>query len=395
MPSFSNAAASAERAETAAASVSAIQLPVDTASGAIASFPDGADGVPVEALTVALEPVQDLNGQSSPYPSGGQMWNEQWEEGIYDSTTGEKVTNSNNIRSVGKFSVNAQTTYYAYIGASGKRLKVCYYASDESFISWEAKAKQTFTTPANCAYVAFSTLDSYGTTYLNDISFNSSSTDTAYHPYANICPITGHTAAQVWREATYDTTAQPQITIQLGQTVYGGTLDVVQGVLTVDRAIITLDGTQSISIVNWRPTSRGVGWVYPYSLTNNKLERSDANMPKLVSDSLPTITYGTAFQGTSVGVTTLATTGTTSYGLVVRTADASLTTASAINAYLSAHPIAVCYELATPITIQLTPNELTTLLGTNNIWSDSGDVSVEYRADIQLYIQKMIAEALA
>jgi hypothetical protein len=170
---------------------------------------------------------------------------------------------------------------------------------------------------------------------------------------------------------------------------FGGTLDVVSGELVVDRAMITLDGTQNISIANWRPTSSGVGWVYPYSLTNNKVERSDANMPKVISDSLPTITYATAFQGTSIGVTTLASTGSTSYGLVVRTSDASLTTASAINAYLSANPITVCYELANPQTIQLTPQEVELLTGTNNVWSD-GDVTLVYSADIQKWVEKKL-----
>ena len=38
----------------------------DTASGDIASFPDGADGLPVKDLTVSIEPVQDLHGYDSP-----------------------------------------------------------------------------------------------------------------------------------------------------------------------------------------------------------------------------------------------------------------------------------------------------------------------------------------
>ena len=50
----------------------------------------------------------------------------------------------------------------------------------------------------------------------------------------------------------------------------------------------------------------------------------------------------------------------------------------------------VCYELATPQTYQLTPQEaITTLLGQNNVWVDCGPVSVEYPADTKLYIQKI------
>ena len=44
---------------------------IDTASGSIASFPDGADSIPVKNLTVAIEPVQDLHGYDHPWPAGG------------------------------------------------------------------------------------------------------------------------------------------------------------------------------------------------------------------------------------------------------------------------------------------------------------------------------------
>ena len=43
----------------------------DTASGPIASFPDGADGIPVKDMTVQIEPVQDLHGYENPWPAGG------------------------------------------------------------------------------------------------------------------------------------------------------------------------------------------------------------------------------------------------------------------------------------------------------------------------------------
>ena len=40
----------------------------------------------------------------------------------------------------------------------------------------------------------------------------------------------------------------------------------------------------------------------------------------------------------------------------------------------------VVYPLATPITIPLTATEISTLQGENNVWADSGDVTVEYLA---------------
>lgn len=42
----------------------------DTASGSIASFPDGAKNMPM-AVKVGIEPVQDLHGYENPWPAGG------------------------------------------------------------------------------------------------------------------------------------------------------------------------------------------------------------------------------------------------------------------------------------------------------------------------------------
>lgn len=44
---------------------------LETASGAIASFNDGADGMPIKKLVAQIEPVQDLHGYSNPWPAGG------------------------------------------------------------------------------------------------------------------------------------------------------------------------------------------------------------------------------------------------------------------------------------------------------------------------------------
>ncbi len=47
--------------------------------------------------------------------------------------------------------------------------------------------------------------------------------------------------------------------------------------------------------------------------------------------------------------------------------------------------------LAEPLVIQLDPVTVTTLLGQNNVWADTGDSTVAYRADTKLYIQKINA----
>ena len=57
--------------------------------------------------------------------------------------------------------------------------------------------------------------------------------------------------------------------------------------------------------------------------------------------------------------------------------------------------VQLVYELATPIEVDLTPTEITTLLGTNNIFADCGDTTVDYYADPTLFVNKKIAAAVA
>ena len=46
--------------------------------------------------------------------------------------------------------------------------------------------------------------------------------------------------------------------------------------------------------------------------------------------------------------------------------------------WLSNNPLQVAYQLETPIAYQLTPQQIKTIIGRNNIWSDAGDVEVQY-----------------
>lgn len=51
----------------------------------------------------------------------------------------------------------------------------------------------------------------------------------------------------------------------------------------------------------------------------------------------------------------------------------------------------LCYPLTTPTKLSITSQDIPTLLGENNIFSNCGDVEVKYCADIGLYIDKKIS----
>jgi hypothetical protein len=78
----------------------------------------------------------------------------------------------------------------------------------------------------------------------------------------------------------------------------------------------------------------------------------------------------------------------------------NISTEAEMNAWLAEQKTAgtpVCYavQLVNATTYELSAEQITTLLGVNNIWCDTGDTSVEYRADTKLYIDNKFAELQA
>ena len=148
------------------------------------------------SVLAPFSPIQSLNGQANPYPPGGspQRWDEDWEVGNYDSSTGQKNPVTNQIRNKNYIPVIPNTTYYFKTNTNSR---VLYYQSDKTYINSELKKDATFTTPADCYYINFHLETGYGTTYNHDISINYPSTNHDYHPYSNFCPISGWTGCDV------------------------------------------------------------------------------------------------------------------------------------------------------------------------------------------------------
>lgn len=66
------------------------------------------------------------------------------------------------------------------------------------------------------------------------------------------------------------------------------------------------------------------------------------------------------------------------------------TTTEAIRAWLAVKHPQFVFQYETPVTVQLPPRAVKTLLGENNLWADTGNVTVKYRADLGLYIDKKV-----
>jgi len=197
----------------------------------------------------------------------------------------------------------------------------------------------------------------------------------------NIRPIRGWDAVKVYHsgENTEEAT-EYYISLTSAGTVYGGTLDVVSGELTVDKAIVDL-GT-----LNW-VLENGV-----FRLNTDigaKKETNQNAVANMVCSNYKTISQK-AMSNADSSVKAIA---GLNWSNGVRVLDGSYSTALAFKTAMAG--VQLVYELATPTVHSLTPTEIKSLLSINNVWSDAGDVEVEYRADTKLYIDKRLAEVTA
>lgn len=142
-------------------------------------------------------------------------------------------------------------------------------------------------------------------------------------------------------------------------TVYGGTLDVLTGELTVDKVLATYTGAD---VEGWALTSQGTALYKAQPLIWR------ANMTPICNRYL-----GVA-PGASSSIGNLKCRLSATYSnFIVR--DDDLLDVDAFKASLALNPMQVVFRLATPQTYQLTPQAVDALLGENVVFADTGAVS--------------------
>jgi hypothetical protein len=256
----------------------------------------------------------------------------------------------------GFIDVRGNNVYRLSLAETVSYVVYAWYDRNKNFIlrsNYSGDNMQSLTAPNNAYYVRFTFQQSAAGTYTyTSVQLELGSTATTYEPYqGNTYPITFAAEAG---------------------TVYGGTLDVTNGVLTVDRAGVHLNTLT----FDEHPTATNV--FYTVSLEGRKL-----GVTNIISDMF-------AAAGNSVSSLPIG----RMRGLTNNKGLYFCYQAANVSAFMAAVDNSILvYELAQPQTYQLTPQEVSTLLGTNNIWADCGDVEVEYRADTKLYIQKINAPA--
>ena len=297
--------------------------------------------------------------------------------------------NSPNWITTEKIPCKASTSYTVSADAKATRWQgFVWYDSNGDFISTDnlnsnVNIGLTKTSPSNAAYLIFNiagypgTNDTIAPSDVTYFQLEEGSSSTAYAPYSNICPISGWTQVNV-NHSDADMTNPTTITIDLGQTVYGGKLDVLSGVLTVDRAMVDLGAK------NWYPSTAAGRTRFRTSITDIERISSPNVRASLLCSNYPTKTANQTYQGTT-GVSLQQ----NEADIYIYDPQMESMTGGEFKSAMSG--VQLVYKLATPQTYQLTPTEVATLLGDNTIWADTGDTTAEYCADTKLYIERLTA----
>ena len=341
----------------------------NTASGAIATF-DTSLALPLQDLQIAINAVQESGTPTPSSPklisgftganikvAGSNLWDEEWEAGGLNNNTGEPTT-SNRIRSKNFMPITPNTQIRCVENGvpNTEDINVFFYDENKTFIS-HANWQTTPTTPANCFYFKLHTAFNYGTTYNNDISINYPATDTAYHAYnAN-----STTTSISWQDEA--------------GTVYGGSLDVTSGVLTVTHGFIDLGS------ISWAYQDASGGVNRFRSATVNGLKIAPVRTLKILCDHLyNAVSPDGAYIDNSIY----------NYNNEARFFVTTSSTSDANTLKTNMSGWLAVFELTTPATYQLTPNStISAIVGTNNIFADTnGDTSVVYACSLKDYIDR-------
>ena len=258
------------------------------------------------------------------YRTGINIWDEEWERGTIGLTTGAKVDDDTKIRSKNYVPISPNTAYYYKFPGNWRMI---YFDADKNVVERGNTYSPNIilTSPATAHYLLFA-LDAT-TEYDNNIAINYPATDHDYHVY------NGSTYSVDW-------------TSEAG-TVYHGTVDPVAGQLMVDKSVYRFTGSES-----W--TLSGTSFFYTF-----------------ITEGL---TSANGYFDTENGVN-IYYYSSSGQVIVYLNRNTFLSTLSDMHDYFPSG-IGFLYTLATPITYQLTAQEVEALVGTNNVWSSSGDVSV-------------------
>ena len=168
-------------------------------------------------------------------------------------------------------------------------------------------------------------------------------------------------------------------TTDLGRTVYGGEVEQVGGSLTDKMAIVDMGDLT----YTYRPLSGGRHG-FSVSVPDLALAEGGSQYLPAISSAYVSKRYNDPWAN-----------GDMSYylstGRAVIFINNDYTDATQFKTAMSG--VQLCYELAEPQTYQLTPQQVSLITGENNVWSEDGEVTLEYGQLPNLLINPTLFEA--
>ena len=159
-------------------------------------------------------------------------------------------------------------------------------------------------------------------------------------------------------------------TIPLDQTVYGGTLDVGSRMLNITHSVKTIESIEESIVQNVQEFTENIRYTIP---RDRLFENSKSDGMGKSSHFDFMISYNEDKQHWYIGST----------NMVIFLPKKELTScdAAGLNEWLQGEaekgtPVQFQYELETPISVELTPQEILALSGVNTIYSGAGNVTV-------------------
>ena len=392
-----------------------------TFSGPVVTF----EKIPTNVLTglsAAINPIQNFNGYENPWPAGGGknlfdsslLTDAGWTEatGVYTGSSADIKQSA--IPNFLKASVPAGQRITFSLDVLNDNVDragyfwILYDDATKDFVecpanasTWTHKTK-TSASGKNVSEIYFWMSNSVNFS-LKNIQIEYGTSETSFAPYSNICPISGWTECKVTRAGKNLATVSSGNNIIVGKVKRGVSYTFsVHNIATVGfslrkesqngAVVVATSGASTEQVVSLTFTAdedfnlflNGYGGGGGTFVDNASMYQLEVGSTATSYEPYQGQTYTIDLDGTRYGGTldVLAGKLTVTDGYIASYNGETLpsTWISDRDVYAAGTTpttgAEVVYKLASPFEIDLTETEVELLTGTNNIWSDTGDVTV-------------------